>query len=626
MMIPPAANNVPFGGIPEELKELSDKILSKEPETPIPSVDFSQQPDELSDFSLKSFLKPHSWALLFAFGLVVIASFAQQAGPMITAYAIDNGIKTSDKQILVYCFIAYVLSIGVGIVSSYLRIRFTGNLAQVLLYELRVKVFSQFQRLSLNFYTGEKSGRLLTRMTSDIEALSNLFTDGLVNLAVQGVTLLIISCALFYMNSELALVILILVVPVMLVSTLKFKSYSDKGYLLVRDKIAEVMADLQENLAGYKTVIAANRRLRNVFAHINIVDSHKQANGRMSLAQNTYDAGTTFVNIVGQVLILLYGYHLIQNNELTIGELIAFQLFLSNFFTPLQSLVQLYSSFQSANAAVTKLSDLFSEIIEVPEKENPVTLKNFEGSISFKNVDFYYDKKIPVLKNINLNIKAGESVAFVGPTGAGKSTIAKLITRFYDPQSGAITVDGIDLKDVSFESLRKHIAVVPQEAFLFYGNIRSNLAFSNPEISDEEILKACDLMDLTPLINRQKGGLDAMLSERGSSLSSGEKQLLALARAFISKPKLLILDEATSNIDLASEAKVERALDIVLEGCTSIIIAHRLSTALRADKIAFIDHGQVLEYDSHEALIKKGGSYARFFETFSKTVEKHLDK
>lgn len=620
-MISPSTDDVAFGDIPKELQNLSKKILSKEPITQAPSIRFSQQPDDEHSFALLNFLAPHKLSLLFAFFLVIVTGFSQQAAPMITAYAIDHGIKTSNKDTLLLCFIAYVLSVVISTVSSYLRIRFTGNLAQVLLYELRIKVFSQFQRLSLNFYTGEKSGRLLTRMTSDIEALSNLFTEGLVNLAVQAVTLLIISVALFYLNSELAFVVLILVSPIMLLSTIKFKNYSDKGYLIVRDKIVEVMSDLQENLAGYKTVIAANRRLRNVLAHINIIDSYKRANNRMSLAQHTYDAGTSFLNIVGHVVILFYGYSLIQNNELSIGELIAFQLFLSNFFTPLQSLVQLYGSFQSANAAIKKLSDLFSENIEVPERINPIEIKEFKGDIKFSSVNFFYEKEVHILKNINFDIKAGESIAFVGPTGAGKSTIAKLITRFYDPNSGVISVDGHDLKDLSFKSLRKHIAVVPQEAFLFYGTIRSNLAFGNPEVSDEEIINACKLMGITGLIYSQKGGLDAMLSERGSSLSAGERQLLALARAFISRPRLLILDEATSNIDLASEAKVEHALDVVLEGCTSIIIAHRLSTALRAQKIAFINHGEIIEYGSHDELIKNKASYYQFFSTW----EKHLN-
>lgn len=613
-----SADNVPFGGIPPELSALTDKILDKEPETALPDIHFSQQALYSKTFNLKNFLLPYKFSVFLAFMLVVIASTAQQAGPMLTAYAIDHGIRDADRHILLLCFLLYVVSIGVNVIASYYRIQFTGRLAQKLLYDLRIEVFAQLQRLSLNFFTGERTGRLVTRMTSDIEALSQLFTDGLVNLAVQGITLLLIIAALFYLNVELALVLLLLVVPIMLVLTLWFKSFSDKGYLIVRERIADVMADLQESLSAYKTIVTSNRRLAKAQAHAAIIQKHQQSNTTMSVAQHSYDGVTTFINIVGQVVILLYGFTLVQKNELSVGELIAFQLFLSNFFSPLQSLVQLYNGFQSANAAVIKLSDLFAEKIEVPEQKNPVHVDNLSGDIRFDKVSFYYQQNLPILKNINLEIKAGETIALVGPTGSGKSTLAKLITRFYDPQEGTIYLDGIDIKTLSFHSLRSHIAVVPQETFLFYDTVRANLAFSNPDISDQKIMQACKLMDIEHLVNKQRDGLNTMIGERGGSLSGGEKQLFALARAFISNPHILILDEATSNIDLSSEAKVEQALDVLLKDRTSIIIAHRLSTALRANRIVFVHEGQILESGTHEDLLKLKGAYAEFFKTWQK--------
>lgn len=616
MMIPPSAGNLPFSGIPPELADDVKAILEKEGEKPTIEIDFKQNPENQSHFSLTTFLKPYSAQLFLALCLVVIATISQQAGPMLTAYAIDHGISAGRTDILRWCFIGYLVSIASHVLASYLRIQFTGRLAQKLLYQLRIEVFSQMQKLSLEYYTSEKMGKLLTRMTSDIEALANLFNDGLVNLAVQGLTLIIIIACLIFINPTLAFALLIVVAPIMIILTLWFKNTSDKGYAIVRDKIAEVMADLQENLAGFRTLIAFNRRSHNVKLHDGILDSYRKTNVKMGFIQYSYDGATTFINVIGQVTILVFGFHLIQKNELTVGELVAFQLFLSNFFGPLQNLVQLYNGFQSGNAATKKIGTLFSHPIAVEEKKNATDLTDVKGHIKFKGVNFSYQNNIPVLKDINFELLPGEKVAFVGATGAGKSTIAKLITRFYDCNDGAILIDDKNIKDISFKSLRSQIGVVPQEAFLFNASIASNLSFSDPNITHETILKACDTMGIRSLINKQPEGLNTILSERGASLSSGERQLLALARAFISNPQILILDEATSNIDNASENKIELALDTLLGDKTAIIIAHRLATAMKADKIIFIDKGEIAELGSHQELLEKDGQYAQFFKTW----------
>jgi ATP-binding cassette subfamily B protein len=306
------------------------------------------------------------------------------------------------------------------------------------------------------------------------------------------------------------------------------------------------------------------------------------------------------------------------NGALTLGELTAFVLYLTAFFAPIQQLVSLYNTYQQGQAAVTKLRDLLATEPSVPEKAGAVELAPIEGVIDLDGVSFGYDPERPVLHDVDLHISAGETFALVGPTGAGKSTIAKLVTRFYDPQAGSVHIDGHDLRDVTFESLRRQLGVVPQEPFLFHGSIGANISFARPDATTDEILEACRAVGIDDLIERLPRGLDTPCHERGSSLSSGERQLLALARAFLARPRVLVLDEATSNLDLRSESKIERALDVLLEGRTAIVIAHRLATAMRADRIAVVDAGGILELGSHDELVALGGRYADMYATWTR--------
>ena len=298
---------------------------------------------------------------------------------------------------------------------------------------------------------------------------------------------------------------------------------------------------------------------------------------------------------------------MVLNGDLSIGELTAFLLFLTSFFAPIQSLVQLYNQYQQGSASIEKLRELLSTAPSVPEKENAVEIKEVIGHIELKSINFSYEKNKPILKDVSLVVEPGEVIALVGPTGAGKSTIAKLISRFYDPDEGELLVDGYDLRDVQIESLRKQIAVVPQEPFLFNGSIKENVIFARPFANEKDIEEACDAVGLTGLISRLPNGIDSAIHERGASLSAGERQLLALARAFLCQPRLLILDEATSNLDLLSESSIERALDNLLEGRTSIIVAHRIATAMKADRIAVVDDGSIIEIGTHEELVQLSG-------------------
>ena len=612
-----AAAGLPFAGMPEELAERAQHVLDEEPEHPDPAIEFSQVVVDHRRFTLRRFLVPHTGALLLALALVVIETVALQAGPLLVAIGIDDGVSAGDTSTLVAVFVVYLVAIVVNAVSTWGRIRFTGRLGERLMLELRVRVFSHLQRLSLDFFTREKAGRLMTRMTSDIEALTQLFQEGLVQLAVQGLTLVVITIFLLWLNPALTAITLVLVVPALLAATLWFRRASSRGYMRVRDRIADVLADLSESLAGMRIITANNRRRHNLINHTNIVGEHLDANLYTSKIGAVYGPGTEAMGVVAQGLVLLIGGQMVLSGSLSIGELTAFVLFITRFFAPIQQLIQLYNSYQQGSAAVGKLADLLGTQPSVPERLGAVDLPPVAGRIDLDNVDFGYNADVPVLTDVSLHIGEGETFALVGPTGGGKSTIAKLVTRFYDPTDGRVAIDGHDLRDVTLRSLRGQLGVVPQEPFLFHASIRENVAFANPDATDKEVWEACRAVGLDDLVARLPDGLDSPCHERGASLSAGERQLLALARAFLARPRVLVLDEATSNLDLRSESKIEGALDMLREGRTAILIAHRLATAMRADRIAVVDRGQIVELGTHDELIALGGRYADMYATWT---------
>lgn len=612
-----AAAGLPFAGVPSELAERAEQILAEEPDHPTPKIGFNQRTTTEDRFTLRTFLSPHRRGLLIAIGLVIIETIAFQAGPLLIQIGLDQAIVPRRAGVLVYVAIAYLGAIAVNAVASRSRILFAGRLGERLMYELRVKVFSHLQRQSLDFYTEQKTGVLMTRMTSDIDALSALFQDGLVNLAVQVLTLVVITIVLVALNPLLASITLLVVLPAMLVLTYWFRGASERTYRDVRDKIANVLADLSESLAGMRVIAAHNRRRHNVIHHANVVGEHRDANIRASTVGAIYGPTNEAIGVAGQAVLLAVGGRMVLNGTLTVGELFAFLLYLTAFFAPIQQLVQLYNSYQAGQAAVGKLRDLLALDPTVAERADAVELPPIEGRIELRGVDFGYSADSPVLTDLNLVIEPGETMAIVGPTGAGKSTVAKLVTRFYDPDRGEVSIDGHDLRSVTLHSLRSQLGVVPQEPFLFNRSIRDNIAFARPEASDDEVWEACRAVGIEDLVERLDDGLDSFVHERGASLSSGERQLLALARAFLARPRVLVLDEATSNLDLASETKIERALDVVLEGRTAIVIAHRLATAMRADRIAVIRDGRLTELGIHEELVALGGHYSAMFASWS---------
>jgi ATP-binding cassette subfamily B protein len=611
-------NGLPFAGIPSELQEGVDKLLAAEPDQSEPTAHFTHRmtDEDNTRLTLRRLITRHKGLLVAALFFVAIVSVAQQAGPYLTDLAIDKGIIPHRFGVVLTLSSVYAAALVVTSLAQRWQVMVTGRLAASVMNDLRVKVFTHLQRLSLDFFTAEKAGVLMTRMTSDIENLQQLLQDGLAQFAVQGLTMIVITVLLFTLNVKLALITVLLIVPILTAMSLWFRSASERGYDRVRDGIANVLGDLSESLHGVRVVTAHNRQRHNVIQHRNVVGEYRRANMYTAQINAVYGPSTQMLGFLGQGALLFIGGSMVVHHELSLGALTAFFLYLNRFFQPIQLLVQQYNTFQQGQASVFKLRTLLTTYPSVLEADDAIAVPSIHGDIVFEGVSFGYDAELPVVRDIDLHIAEGETVAFVGPTGAGKSTLAKLVTRFYDPTAGRILIDGFDLRSVSLTSLRQQLGVVPQEPFLFAGSIRDNLSFGRPSATSDEIWEAVRAVGLSEVIERMPQRLDSVVHERGQSLSSGERQLLALARAFLFRPRVLILDEATSNLDLQSETKIERALDVLLENRTAILIAHRLSTAMKADRIVVIDEGRIVEEGSHAVLVARRGRYSEMYATW----------
>ena len=616
---------LPFAGIPPELQRGVDKLLAEEPDHGKPTARFTYRSEDDSGrhLTLRALIFRH-WQLgALALLLVTIVSVTNQAGPLLIEYGINHGMLPGHQSVAVIVGVSVIFLAMVAITAAAQRsqVRVTGRLAARVMNDLRVRVFTHLQRLGLNFYTDEKAGVIMTRMTSDIEQLQQLLQDGLAQLVVQALTMVVITVVLFTLNVELALITIVLVLPLLTAASIWFRSASARGYDRVRDGIANVLGDLSESLHGVRTVAAYNRQKWNIVQHRNIVGDYRKANNYTAQINAIYGPGTTMLGYLGQAALLAIGGQMVVEHQLSIGALVAFFLYLNRFFAPIQLLVQQYNTFQQGQAAVVKLRSLFSVDPSTPEAADATELPPIEGEIVFDHVTFGYDPVTPVVRDIDLRIAAGETVAFVGQTGAGKSTLAKLVTRFYDPTEGRVLIDGHDIRDVTLGSLRRQLGVVPQEPFLFAGSLRYNIAFACPDATDRAVWEAVRAVGLADVVERMPDGLDTVVHERGQSLSSGERQLIALARAFMARPRVLVLDEATSNLDLLSETKIEAALDVLLARRTAVLIAHRLTTAMKADRIVVVDDGRIAEAGSHDELVAHGGRYAAMYATWTSHME-----
>jgi len=620
-----AQPGLPFGGIPSELQEGVDATLATEPERPPSQRVFEPvaTPGERERLSLTGLLREHPGLLAASATMVVIVSVTSQIGPALTAWAINEGMAPGhhDLTLVIVAAVLYLAVTFIGSLAQRSQVKVSGRLASRVMHSLRVRVFVHLQRLGLDFFTEEKAGVLMTRMTSDIENLQQLLQDGLSQFALQALTMVVIAVIMLWMNTYLAVISIVAVVPPLAVMSWWFHVRSEQGYSEVRDRIAHVLGDLSESLHGMRVVTTHNRQKRNIQEHRTILGRYRDANVHTGWLGAVYGPGTLAIGILGQALVLGVGGHMVLENKLSVGALVAFFLYLNRFFNPIQLLVQQYNALQQSRSSIIKLRTLLETTPGVSDKPDALTLQAIEGEIVFDHVSFGYDPANLVLHDVNLRIAPGETVAFVGPTGGGKSTLAKLIARFYDPTQGTVEVDGVDLRDVTTASLRRQLGVVPQEPFLFVGSIRDNLTFSRPDATDEEVALTVERVGLTELLDSLPDGLDTYVHERGQTLSTGERQLLALGRAFLAHPRVLVLDEATSSLDLRSEMAVEHALDALLEDRTAVLIAHRLSTARRADRIVVIVGGRIVEVGTHDELVDAQGRYASMFATWASSSE-----
>jgi ATP-binding cassette subfamily B protein len=610
-------NGLPFAGIPADLAAGVAELEASEPDHGDPHVHYDPLDDSGGKITLGRLMLGHPAYLVTSAIAVFVETTLLQAGPALVQIGIDHGIARRDMTVLVWATAIFVAAVVATGFATATRMRQTARLAATATRDLRIRVFAHLQRMSLDFYTEEKGGVILTRMTSDVESLQNLLQDGFAQFGIQALTMVVVTAVLIHYDLTLALITLALVVPPLVVMSLWFRHAADHGYNRQRDAIAFMLGNLAESLNGIRVVIAHNRGERNIVDHRDVVGDYKDTNTYTGKINAIYGPGTSVVGLIAMAIMLLIGGRMVLRHELTIGELTAFVLYINAFFQPVQQLVQLYTQYQQARAAVGKIRGLLTTQPSVRQSPSAIELPPVRGEIVFDDVSFGYLPTVPVLADVSLRIAPGETVACVGPTGAGKSTMAKLVTRFYDPTAGRVLIDGHDLRDVTLSSLRRQIGVVPQEPFLFVGSLRENIAFARPDATDEEIWAAVDQVGLRDLVERSPDGLDTQLHERGQSVSSGERQLLALARAFLAEPRVVVLDEATSNLDLHSELRVEAALDALLEGRTAILVAHRLSTAMRADRIIVVDDHGIVESGSHDELLSAGGRYAGMFETWA---------
>ncbi|WP_106327182.1 ABC transporter ATP-binding protein [Actinoplanes italicus] len=607
--------STPFAGIPEELAAGVATLESREPVHPEPDEPFSQTPDS-GRLTLWSLLSGRPGLLVAAAFAVLLEALLLQSGPYLVQIGIDHGIVAREVPWLIFAAVAFLVSVILTAVASGVRIRASGRLSAYATRDLRVRVFAHLQRLSLDFYTTEKAGVTMTRMTSDVEALQHLLSEGFAQFLIHGLTMVVVTGVLIHYDATLAAITLLLVIPPLLVLSLWFRKAADVGYNRQRDTIAALFTHLSESLYGVRVITAHNQRERSIVEHREVVGGYRDANDHTGRINAVYGPGTSVIGLLGLAALLLIGGRMVLNGTLTIGELTAFVLYLNAFFQPVQQLVQLYTNYQQARAALGKLRGLLHTSPAVREKPDAVPMPPAQGAIELQKITFGYDETRPVLRDVSLRIAPGETIACVGPTGAGKSTLAKLVARLYDPDQGAVLIDGHDLRDVTLDSLHRQVGVVPQEPFLFAGTLRDNIAFARPDASEALVDAAVDAVGLRDLVDRSPDGLDTILHERGQSVSSGERQLIALARVFVAEPRVVVLDEATSSLDLRSELRVEAAIQRLLEGRTAILVAHRLSTARRADRVIVVDDGGIAEQGTHEELVTAGGHYAAMYATW----------
>jgi ABC-type multidrug transport system fused ATPase/permease subunit len=562
---------------------------------------------------LGSVLRPHVKSLVWAAFLIAIRTLCVLAGPLLVEVAIDSGIPpllpdgSGDATTIVLVVVAYVAVTVINAAAFNLFFLVTGRVGQDILFDLRSRVFDHFQRLSLSFHERYTSGRVVSRLTSDVEAIAELLNQGFVNLVNAILLIGGISVVLLVLDWPLALAVL-LVFPVALGLTWWFRGKAEVAYRRTREAVALVIVHFTESLAGIRAVHAFRREPRNQEIFDELDERYRGALVGSNRLGAIFGSGIMFLGRVTTVIVLLYGGERVLQGDMTVGVLAAFLLYLRRFFEPMQDLSQFYTQFQAAAAALEKLAGVLDEEPSVPEAEVPVPHPRPAGAVDFDGVHFAY-RVVEIIPELDLHVPAGQTLALVGATGAGKTTIARLMARFYDPTSGRVLLDGIDLRDLSDADLRRAVVMVTQDNYLFSGTVADNIRFGRPEATRAEVEEAARAIGAHDFIAALPEGYDTDIQKRGGRLSAGQRQLVAFARAFLAQPAVLILDEATSSLDIPSERMVQSALRTLLAHRTAVIIAHRLSTVEIADRVLVLEDGRIVEDGAPADLTSGAGRY-----------------
>ena len=563
---------------------------------------------------LLTYISPYRWRVVLGVLLLLGTSVADLAGPYIVKTAIDSYVLTREASGLLAACVFYTVALLFGFAFRYAQTYVTGVLGQLVMYDLRTQLFRHVQRLSLGFYDRNPVGRLVTRLTNDVDALNEMITSGVVSTVGDAFTLVGIAVLLFWLDWRLAL-ITFLVLPLLIWITARLQKAMRAAYRAVRVRLARINAYIAENVSGMQVVQLFNRERRNMEAFDTLNRDYKDAAMRSLYYFAIFFPIVGLVSALAAGLILWYGGGRVIAGALTLGSLVAFLQYIERFFLPIRDIAEKYNTFQSAMAASERIFALLDEPETVRDRPAPVSLGRVRGDVEFDHVWFAYNDEEWVLKDLSFQVRAGESVAFVGATGAGKTSIISLMSRFYDVQQGRVLVDGVDVRDVAQHELRRHIGTVLQDPFLFSGTIASNIRLHNEGITDEQVRRAASYVNADGFIGRLPNGYDEEVRERGAGLSVGQKQLLSFARAIAFNPEImLVLDEATSSVDTETEGLIQDALRKLMRGRTTFIIAHRLSMVQDVDRIVVLHKGRIVEEGDHQQLLAKRGYYYRLYE------------